>query len=269
MLFLRKIARYFNLLPCPMCKDGDGDGAGLLCPRCLEELPLIPDGPHCRGCGSLLNGPLAMCSECLSGSQRLWQDATAIMEYLDSGSDFMLRFKSGNAPELARPLGRLGAERIRSLKWKIDYIIPVPLRFSRKWKRSYNQSELFAMRLGKELDIQVKNALIKLPGGDKQAALNRKKRLKNPIRFKLRNPESLRGKSLLLVDDIFTTGSTLTAAAKTLWKANPTQILVMCCARTPLRKAGFSENMPEQKSSAERKRDAETITNTLLAVEEL
>ena len=230
------LARYFNIFPCPLCGEGDGGGCGLLCPECSAKLPLLPpEGPHCPGCGAPPEGLLAMCRACMSCGERPWQDAAAVMEYRDAGARFMKRFKSGSAPELARPLGFLAAQKIRALGWHADMLIPVPLRFARRWRRLYNQSALFAGRVGKELGIPCREMLVKLPGGSKQAGLSRAKRLKNRLRFAVKDPEALRGRDIILVDDIFTTGSTLAAAARALRSAGPRMIYVLCGARTPLR----------------------------------
>ena len=241
----RRISKFFNLLPCPVCGEGDGDGRGLLCPECRAELPLIPpDAPHCPGCGGVPDGLLAMCRACMSCDARLWQDAATVMEYRGEGAIFMKRFKSGHAPELARPLGFLAAEKIRKLGWRADLVVPVPLRFMRRWRRLYNQSALFGERVGAELGIPCRELLAKLPGGEKQAGLSRAKRLGNRLRFKVKDPEVLRGKNVILVDDIFTTGSTLAAAAKALRSAGPAMIYVLSGARTPL---AYASMLPSKK----------------------
>ena len=235
-MWLRRVAAYFDLLPCPRCGEGYGGGAGLLCPGCLKELPILPPGEHCPGCGARPDGPLAMCRGCLESGDRPWQDAASVMEYRGEGAVLIRSFKSGGAPELARPLGYLGAGLVRAFGWKADFIVPVPLRFWRAWRRTYNQSALFGFRLGAELGIPMRELLVKLPGGRKQAGLSRAGRLRNRLRFEVRHPEQVEDRDLILVDDIFTTGSTLVAAASALRQAGAGRIYVLTCARTPLRR---------------------------------
>ena len=145
--FLFEVSRALNLLPCPLCGSGDGGGRGLVCPECRAKLPLLPvERRHCPGCGGVLDGPLAMCGACMSGADRPWQDAASVLEYRGEGARFIKRFKSGHAPELARPLGHFGARLVCEYGWHADIVVPVPLRFWRWWRRGYNQSALFGMR---------------------------------------------------------------------------------------------------------------------------
>lgn len=101
-------------------------------------------------------------------------------------------------------------------------------------KRGYSQSELMARFIGEVLDIPVeKNRLIKIHQTEKQHRLNAEERKTNlKDAFTVKNPEILKGKSVLLCDDVITTGATLQEAAKTLRAVGITDISAVVVATT-------------------------------------
>jgi ComF family protein len=103
---------------------------------------------------------------------------------------------------------------------EIDFIVPVPLHRLRLKEREFNQSEILASRLAKYFNIPlIKNSLIRTRPTPPQANLSKEERLKNVNgAFKLRENELLKGKNILLIDDVFTTGSTVDQCAKVLKK---------------------------------------------------
>ena len=114
-----------------------------------------------------------------------------------------------------------------------DTIIPVPISSERKNERGYNQSELLAKELAKKLNIEcVKNCLIKNKNIIEQSKLNKEERQKNIQGvYILKNKEKLINKKLLLIDDIYTTGSTVNECCKILKQANPRKIDVFTIAK--------------------------------------
>ena len=114
-----------------------------------------------------------------------------------------------------------------------DLIIPIPLHKKRLKQRGFNQSELLALIIAKYLHIKlVNNNLERIKPTPSQIALNRKERIKNMKgAFRLKNEEELRGKNILLVDDVYTTGTTVKEASKTIIKARPKEIYVFVLAR--------------------------------------
>ena len=114
-----------------------------------------------------------------------------------------------------------------------DTIIPVPISSERKNERGYNQSELLAKELAKKLNIEcVKNCLIKNKNIIEQSKLTKVERQKNIQGvYILKNKEKLINKKLLLIDDIFTTGSTVNECCKILKQANPRKIDVFTIAK--------------------------------------
>ena len=142
------------------------------------------------------------------------------------------RLKFSDQPELARPLARLAAPLLRECGEKADGVVPVPLHYTRQWKRSYNQSELVAGLVAGELGIPLVKALKRVRPTPHQAELKRSERLKN-LRgaFAVGDESLVRGKNLWLVDDVLTTGITLTEAARTLHRAGAKQLYVLTIAR--------------------------------------
>ncbi len=231
--WLRRFSAACNLLPCPLCRSGDGAGVNAFCPDCLAKLRFFPQ-PACPGCGGELDGVLAVCSKCLAAEPRPWVGACSLFEYRDLGRRIIHDFKFHDAPELARPLGRLAGEAMRRNSFEGDLVVPVPLHFTRLWYRSYNQAELFGRMVARELGIPLSNALSRRRRGRRQSALGTAARRRNPRgAFAVVHPEKIRGKRIILVDDVFTTGATLTAAAKALLSAGSGPVFVLTAARTP------------------------------------
>lgn len=125
----------------------------------------------------------------------------------------------------------------RSFNGEIDFIVPVPVHYGKLLTREFNQSFLIAKILGKKTGKPVLQALAKPHATPLQSSLSREERSVN-LRgaFKVRRPEKLRGKTVLLVDDIFTTGATAGEAARVLKEAGAKRIELFTIARTELGK---------------------------------
>ena len=232
--WIRKLASALNLFPCPVCRSGEGGGANRFCPECEARMHRIT-GIRCRGCGGELDTALALCSACLAAEKRPWIGAAAVYEYRDLTRRVIHRFKFYNHPELARSFGGAGAELMRKVEhFRAEVVVPVPLHFTRHYWRSFNQAELFGEVVAHELGISLCNALVRTRRTRHQARLSREARRRNPRGvFAVRDADAIRGRCVLLVDDVFTTGATLASAAKTLLKAGSGPVFVLTAARTP------------------------------------
>lgn len=133
-------------------------------------------------------------------------------------------FKYRKFPGLARELGRMAALELLPTGFftGIDVIVPVPLHWRKRMSRGYNQCEQIAYGVGEKTGLPVATNLRAARRHSTQTHLSREERQRN-IKgvFKVRKAEALAGKHILLVDDICTTGSTLTAAAQALLAVCP------------------------------------------------
>lgn len=230
--WLKKCFGFYNIFPCPLCECGDGGGENRFCPECMSRLPVIK-GEHCTGCGGTLDSMLARCSKCLESAEFPWRDAFTLFEYRKEARELIHQMKYYNRPQLARTFGTLLAEKLAGENLELDLILPLPLFWIRRLERTYNQSELLARIIGKRLHVPVGNELKRIKGGRHQASLGRRERLIGAKGvFAVKNPDTLYGKRVLLIDDVFTTGATLNSAAKVLMKAGVRTLYVATVARS-------------------------------------
>lgn len=124
----------------------------------------------------------------------------------------------------------------KKISYKIkeyDYIISVPMYKKNKIRRGYNQTEVIADKISEVFKIKhLKNCLIKIKQNERQSALNERQRIENVKDvYKLINNDEIYDKKVLLLDDIYTTGSTIKACAKELKKGKPQIIDVLVIAK--------------------------------------
>lgn len=124
-------------------------------------------------------------------------------------------------------------EKVCGLLKKYDIIIPVPIHRKRKLQRGYNQTQLIAKEIAKNIDIELcDDALIKTKNTIAQSKLNKNKRKQNlKGAFRVLDLEKIQGKNILLFDDIFTTGSTVNECSKILKKAGTKTVGVLTIAK--------------------------------------
>jgi len=204
------------------------DGPGL-----RERLIRLLYPEKCVFCGVLLHDSvrISACEPCLAslprhgkGFERIprvpWIDGMfAPFTYEDSIERAIHAMKFFGKPKVARTLACLMWEEM--MKYPLipdfDLIVPVPMHWRKRMSRGYNQSERIGQALGEIMDIPVKNALAKTRHTKPQSLSSREERLinlKNSVR--VTDPEVVSGLSILLVDDVVTTGATLGTCAQAL-----------------------------------------------------
>jgi ComF family protein len=116
----------------------------------------------------------------------------------------------------------------------VDLLMPVPLHPSRLRAREFNQSLLLADGLGRQLNCQVSPSnLVRISATEPQTTLSRPARLRNLRKaFDLRNAEEVAGRRILLVDDVYTTGTTVNECAKVLKRSGVESVMILTLART-------------------------------------
>ncbi len=223
------------LLPnvCPDCRRRLAAEPGEPCAECLAEWKLLPE-PRCPGCGGGLDNSLKLCGECLQHGLAggwPWTVAVAAAPFSGAVRDGVHRFKYQGATELARPFARRMREAWERFGDGVpDAVVPVPLHWWRELRRGYNQSEILARAVAAPWGVPVRHLLRRKRWTRQQARLHFQDRQKN-----MKNVFAVRGGPvsghLLLVDDVFTTGATLAAAAGILVEAGAERISVLTIAR--------------------------------------
>lgn len=137
-------------------------------------------------------------------------------------------------PEVGRHLAELYADELKECHFfdDIDMLIPLPLHWKRQLKRRYNQSHFICQGIHEKTGIPIENHVVKrIRNNPSQTHLNAQQRLDNVENiFQLKDAEKIKGKHLLLVDDVTTTGATLASCAKELAKAPDVKISVLTLA---------------------------------------
>lgn len=219
---------------CLHCSENVENIDQLVCNTCSTLLDLLNPLEHCLICFSdkCLHED-GVCKRCHQTKQLIKRSASCF-EYSGPAAAIIKKFKYSNNPQLAGGIGAFMAAQFVRLEWPIpDLIVPVPINLTHWIDRGYNQSALIAEQLGGLLGVPVKELLKRKNGDFSQAGLSRDQRQKLTISsFKLRSTEEkLQDKTLLLIDDVYTTGKTLECCASALSTCFPNQIYSLTFCR--------------------------------------
>jgi ComF family protein len=148
-------------------------------------------------------------------------------------------FKYGRIQTLSAPLGRLLA-RALPREQSFDVIVPMPLHWRKRWQRGFNQSELLAREIGRRTHTPVQNALRRVRGTVSQAGLTSAKRRENvsgafQASRREKHRKALDGHSVLLIDDVMTTGATAASCARALKRGGARKVTLLTLARADRR----------------------------------
>lgn len=209
--------------------------------------------PRCMVCGEVVSRGIPC--ECINQLEKiqfpsgainfvqegkLHEYVTAIWvcySYQEPIKKMISRFKFEDEPELSAQFGDMLYTRFveDSLQQRFDFLLAIPVSEETRKERGYSQTELLAKQLSEKCQVPIlQNVLVKTKETAKQTSLSRAGRLTNVKgAFTVLHPEQVKGKTICLVDDIITTGSTLQECAKTLLNAGAENIYSICIASTP------------------------------------
>jgi ComF family protein len=219
---------------CAACGDAaGGEGRFPLCRACGRAMAALIEAPYCPRCGRH-SGPGTFDQEgCLFCRQYpIRHDATVrVGAYEHPLKSLILRCKNQRQRELASVLGRLLSERLAAAPWVdlVEEIIPVPLHWTRRFRRGFNQSQEVARVLAAAVDRPWRERLRRIRPTERQsrlAASERRKAVRGAFRIRGRGAASLKGRTVLVVDDVMTSGTTMAECVRVLKDAGVRAVYV-------------------------------------------
>jgi len=215
---------------CPRCGDRI-DADGHLCGACWGKLRMITP-PHCVHCGIPFEvGELmdAECGACMRAPPAFdWARAAVIYE--DEAKSLILHLKYSGEGAGVPAIGRMMAGAVAAMP-RMDVIMPVPLHPRRLFARRFNQSQLLGKAISRNLGIPLDCfSLTRKRATPSQGQLSRKGRKRN-VKGAFAVTGDVRGKRILLVDDVLTTGATASACASALKRAGAGEVGLAAFAR--------------------------------------
>lgn len=222
------------LLPahCLACTE-QVDNDGQLCAACFAETNFIT-APFCGQCGLPLAEPAPLCTAC-DWAPPSFRAARAALRYGPAAKRLILPFKYSDRPEAASGLARLLLRPGADLLGPADWLVPVPLHRRRLAARGYNQAGQLARALGRLAGKPVLiDALARIRATRPLAELDqydREMALKGAIAVRPRRAAAIAGRTILLIDDVLTSGATASSCATALYAAGAAAVDVLALAR--------------------------------------
>lgn len=207
------------------------DEVGAFCPGCWGKMEWLGNG-GCQCCGLPLAGTeVETCGRCLAEPPKLDRMRAAVA-YDELPRSIALRLKYGRKVALARTMARYMAP-LRG-EWGDDtLVLPVPLHRWRLWSRGFNQSGLVAKELGLAWNLHSDHHLLRRVKRTRplkrMSHVQRRKAVAGA--FAVADPDRIRGRTIVLIDDVLTSGSTAEACARALRRAGAGRIELICWAR--------------------------------------
>lgn len=220
---------------CVYCKRPlSYDEKVILCKTCVHQIKFI-EGLICQICGLPLPDGGAHCFNCRKENRRWWIEyIRGATEYKEPIKTLIHEFKYNDKLFYKNFLSQLLIEQFYiNFNEKIDFVCCVPISLYKKFSRGYNQTELLAVEFAKKVNIEfMPNLLKRVKHTVSQFKLSREERLKNVKDiFAVVMPEKVKGKNVLIIDDVCTTGETLNQCGKVLKSAKAKKVFGYVVAR--------------------------------------
>lgn len=231
---------------------------------CITEV-IYPSNIYCLSCGNLIDKtrPYALCDDCLlnmnwanqrtcdkcgkilrsgyyldlcidcSEITHVFEKGFASVEYGRVEREMIHNLKYKDKPYFGRKIAQIMFDRIEPEGLKVDLLIPVPMNKKKERKRGYNQAEILAHSLAKLMALPYVKGLIRDFDTEAMSHLgaeDRRENIKGAFSVKKGFDKRIKGKKILLIDDVFTTGSTVDECAEVLLAAGADKIYVMVFA---------------------------------------
>ncbi len=231
------LLHFFFPKTCVSCGcDLPAQAGSFLCTTC--EKGLKTPGPHiCHRCGVVLKSGGAHCYACRGSKGEKYRCKIIRSAFIFNTVSRALvhALKYEQADYLAKNMGHLLLQKFALFPElaSAEVIIPVPLHLKKKRTRGYNQSELLARTFARELGLPLDtSSLVRSRDTVSQTTLGRQGRLQNMVgAFSCRYPRNIKGKTVLLIDDVATTGATLEGCAVALKQAGAKAVLAYTFSR--------------------------------------
>ena len=224
---------------CEVCGRSVDRPGRCLCSACLERIPFVPQSGCCRVCGRATEGVDGeyLCEDCRRPSIRpAFDRAASAVAFDEPARRMILDYKFNRAfhfvPDFTDWLE--AALNVRFPVPAVDLVIPMPITRFHRWNRGYNQSGYLAGALAGRIDRRCDPRQLRRVGSPRrQGGLDEEARREN-VRgtFAAPHPELVRGRTVLLVDDVMTTGATFSEAAATLKAAGAARVWCLSLARS-------------------------------------
>lgn len=227
---------YPNHIKCIFCGDELSQRSyNDVCENCFETLPFIEN--FCERCGDVIpKDSFGVCSRCKINNFNFVY-ARSVFEYKNEVLNAVHGFKYSGKKYLFKPFARFMAEYYARQNLFVDFVTSVPMFELKEKERGYNQATLLAEEFSRLTNVPFVDCCAKVVDNVSQASLDFKDRQENVVdtfAFKPEFRKVVKGKTILLIDDIFTTGATSNEVCKVLLEGGAKACYVLTLAHTVL-----------------------------------